>query len=344
MDLLLEYDKGTGVYLLNKIRVIVFPKGSIEAIQNSVNLILGLATKGIFQEVSTTVFYSFFQDIIKRKGIKGHGSRSESEFLNLFSYLGFGRINKIEQDIDLYKLSIEGNFNSYLNLIYNSPYCFNSMGILTGIYRILTDKDVEVIETKCRSTGDSDADFFDVKTSETKSQYAYIPSQIFEEKTQTLEKVEILTDDNQIFINSIPSEIIPVTYFPYLFSKLRKIIGQGVYGIESQAGKEVAKLYQQYNLQIIQEKYGLNGLDILPIVSGIGGLQTIKTELGYLTEVDIYNSFNALHIDDANEKRCFLLSSLISSLSYKLTGSTLRLNEKECSAINERVCKFSFEQ
>ena len=52
MDLELEYDEDRGIYLLNKIRVLVLPKGSIESIQNSVNIILGLATKSIFQEVA----------------------------------------------------------------------------------------------------------------------------------------------------------------------------------------------------------------------------------------------------------------------------------------------------
>lgn len=344
MTLELEYDEASGMYLLNKIRIMVLPKGSLEALQNSVNLILGLATKGIFQEASATVFYSFLQDLIKQKAIKIRGGRAETDIFDLFKKLGFGRINEISQDLNLYKISIEGNSNSFLNIMVNSPYCFNSMGLLTSIYRIVTNRDVEVTEEKCRSTGDSDIDFFSASIKESKSQYTYVPSQIFENKNENLKKVDILEDETDIFLNSIPSEIVPVTYFPYLFSKLRKLIGLGVYGIESQAGKELAKLYQQYNLQLIQEKYKLKGLDIMPVISGLGRIETLKTDLGYLMEVDIYNSFNALHIDEALEKRCFLLSSLLSTLSYKLTGSSLKLNEKECSALNNEVCKFSFER
>jgi predicted hydrocarbon binding protein len=343
MALELEYDKTGGIYLLNKIRVLVLPKGSLEAIQNSVNQILGLATKGIFQEVSSTVFYSFLQDMEKRKAIKVRGSKAEEELFSFFKDLGFGRISRISQDLDTYRVSIEGNSNSFLNINYNSPYCFGSIGILTGIYRMTTNKDVETVETKCRTTGDSDADFFNVTASETKSQYTYIPAQVFDRKDRPLEKVEIMRDDTEIFINSIPSEIIPATYFPYLFSKLRQIIGQGVYGIESQAGKEVAKIYQQYNLHVIEEKYGLMGLNILPVISGVGGIELLKTDQGYLSEIDVYNSFNALHIDDSTEKRCFFIAGLMSNISYKLTGTLLKLTEKECSSINNEVCKFSFE-
>ena len=83
---------------------------------------------------------------------------------------------------------------------------------------------------------------------------------------------------------------------------------------------------------------------MLPVISGMGRINTLKTELNYLIEVDVYNSFNALHIDDSMEKRCFLLGSLISGLSYKLTGTSLKLSEKECSATNGEVCKFAFEQ
>ncbi|EFD92885.1 MAG: hypothetical protein BJBARM5_0392 [Candidatus Parvarchaeum acidophilus ARMAN-5] len=344
MELDLEYDESKGIYLLNKIRVLVLPKGSLEAIQNSVNTILGLATKGIFYEVSSTVFYSFFQDLIKNKVIKGRGEDLEAKLFEVIKEMGLGRLNKINQDLNLYKISIEGNFNSFLNLIYDAPYCFNSNGLLTGIYRLITNKDVEVIETKCRTTGGSDADFVDINVSESKSQYSYIPSIISNKENESLKKVEIIKDDVNISINSIASEIIPVTYFPYLFSKLKSIIGPGVYGIESQAGKELAKLYQQYNLELIVEKYGKEGLDVLPVISGMGRINTLKTELNYLIEVDVYNSFNALHIDDSMEKRCFLLGSLISGLSYKLTGTSLKLSEKECSATNGEVCKFAFEQ
>lgn len=345
MTIVLEYDESKGIYLLDKIRVIVLPKGSIEVIQNSVNSILGLATKGIFQEVASTVFYSFIQDLIKTKAIRFRGSSAKNELFDLFNNMGFGRITEITQDLNSSKISIEGNYNSYLNIISNSAFCFNSIGLLNGIYRSITNRDVEVIEKKCRSTGDSDADFFDVNVSETKSQYNYIPSQFFEGKNEQNKKVDIVKDEKDIFINLIPSEIIPVTYFPYLFSKLRKIIGQGVYGIENQAGKEVAKLYQQYNLGLIQEKYNLKGLEVMSIISGIGKIETIKTELGYLKDVVVNNSFNALHIDEAIEKRCFLLASLISALSYKLTGNILKLNEKECSAVNNNnLCKFSFQE
>lgn len=344
MDLELEYDEDRGIYLLNKIRVLVLPKGSIESIQNSVNIILGLATKSIFQEVSSTVFYSFLQDLIKRKSLRVRGEeKTEIEMFTLFKELGIGRINKISSDLGNYKISIDGNMNSFLNIITNSPYCFNSIGLLTGIYRIITNKDVEVTEEKCRSTGDSDTDYFNINVKETKDEYTYIPSQVFDEKNEKLKKIDITNDETDIFINSIPSEIIPVVYFPYLFSKLRKIIGQGVYGIENQAGKELAKLYQQYNLQLIKEKYGIMDLSVISILSGFGKITTLKNDLGYLLEVDVYNSFNALHIDDAIEKRCFLLGSILSSLSYKITGTMLRLNEKECSAINDEVCKFSFQ-
>ena len=163
MAIELEYDPSSGIYLLNKIRVLVLPKGSLEAIQNSVNLILGLATKGIFQEASATVFYSFVQDMIKRKAIKLHGSNAENALFDLFKDMGFGRINELTQDLNMYKISMEGGANSFLNVISNSVYCFNSIGILTGIFRTVTNRDIEVVEIKCRTTGDSDADFFDVK-------------------------------------------------------------------------------------------------------------------------------------------------------------------------------------
>jgi predicted hydrocarbon binding protein len=344
MDLELQYDSEKGIYLLNKIRVIVLPKGSLESLQNSVNIILGLATKSIFQDVSATVFYSFLQDLIKRKSLRIRGEdKTEIEIFNLFKDMGLGRINKVSSDLNLYKISIDGNSNSFLDLIANSPYCFNSLGILTSIYRIIANKDVEVTEERCRSTGDSDIDYFNITVKETRSQYTYIPSQVFDQKNENLRKVEITKDETDIFINSIPSEIVPAVYFPYLFSKLRKIIGQGVYGIENQAGKELAKLYQQYNLQLIKEKYGIMDLSLMSILSGFGKINILKNEQGYLLEVDVLNSFNALHIDDAIEKRCFLLSSILSSLSYKITGTMLKLNEKECSAVNNEVCKFSFE-
>jgi predicted hydrocarbon binding protein len=343
MEINLEYDDEKGIYLLNKIRVLVLPKGSLESLQNSVNMILGLATKSIFQEVSSTVFYSFLQDLIKRKSLKIRGGeRAEIEIFDLFKGLGLGRINKISSDLNAYKISIEGNANSFLNMISNSPYCFNSLGILAGIYRIITNRDVEVTEEKCRSTGDSDIDYFNIDVKDEKQEYPYIPSQIFDQKNENLKKIEIIKDETDIFVNSIPSEIIPVVYFPYLFSKLRRIIGQGVYGIENQAGKELAKLYQQYNLEAIKERYGLNDLSIMSILSGFGKINTLKTDLGYFLELDVYNSFNALHVDDAIEKRCFLLGSVLSSLSYKITGATLKLSEKECSAVNNEVCKFSF--
>ncbi|MGC8533363.1 MAG: hypothetical protein ACP5MV_01900 [Candidatus Parvarchaeum sp.] len=344
MEIKLEYDDERGIYLLNKIRVLVLPKGSLESLQNSVNIILGLATKSIFQEVSSTVFYSFLQDLIKRKSIKIRGEeKTEIEIFDLFKEMGFGRINKVSSDLNVYKISIDGSANSFLNLISNSPYCFNSIGMLTGIYRIITNRDVEVTEEKCRSTGDSDIDYFNIDVKDSKSEYSYIPSQIFDEKNENLRTVEITKDETDIFINSIPSEIVPVVYFPYLFSKLRKIIGQGVYGVENQAGKELVKLYQQYNLQVIKDKYGLNDLSIISVLSGFGKIKTLKNNLGYFLEVDVYNSFNALHVDDAIEKRCFLLGSVLSGLSYKITGTMLKLNEKECSAINNEVCKFSFE-
>ena len=344
MEIKLEYDDEKGIYLLNKLRVLVLPKGSLESLQNSVNIILGLATKSIFQDVSSTVFYSFLQDLIKRKSLKIRGEeRTEIEMFDFFKGLGLGSINKVSSDLNVYKISIDGSANSFLNIIANSPYCFNSIGILTGIYRIITNRNVEVTEEKCRSTGDSDTDYFNVDVKNEKEEYSYIPSQIFDQKNENLRVVEITKDETDIFVNSIPSEIIPVVYFPYLFSKLRKIIGQGVYGIENQAGKELAKLYQQYNLQVIKEKYGVNDLGIISILSGFGKINTLKTDSGYLSEVDIYNSFNALHVDEAIEKRCFLLGSVLSGLSYKLTGTMLKLNEKECSAINNEVCKFSFE-
>ncbi len=342
MEVKLRYSEEKGVYLLEGIRVLVLPKGSLETIQNSVNTILGLATKSIFQEVSATVFYSFLSDLIKRKLIKLRGEdKTKIEIFDLFKQLGFGRINEISKDFNYYKINIEGNSNSFLNLITNSPYCFSSAGILTSIYRIVTNKDVEVVEEKCRSTGDSETDLFSISVKESKSQYTYIPSQIFEDKNDNLKSVDIIGDNTDIFVNTIPSEIVPVVYFPYLFSKLRKIIGLGVYGIENQTGKELAKLYEQYNLEIIQEKYKIKGLEIISILNGLGKMEILKTDLGYLMEVDIYNSFNALHIDDAIEKRCFLLDSLLSSLSHRLTGFVLNLSEKECSAINNEVCKFS---
>ena len=344
MDIDLRYDKDGGMYFLNGFRVILLPEGGLETIQDTVGKVLGLATKSIFQEAMATVTYSFLTDLINSKLIKKRNeNKMKEEIFALFQDMGFGVAEEVSSDLNTYTVTVDRGFNSRLPLIKSSSYCFQEIGHLQGIYRVIFSRDTNAQENKCKSTGSSDMDLFTVQVVGDKKTYNYIPPKTYEKETRSLEKIELIKTSSSTLVNSIPIEIIPATYFPYLFSKLRSIIGLGVYGIENNVGSEVSKIYAPFPFDLVSMKYQLSGFDILSPLAGVGKIETIKTDQNYLKEIDVKDSFNALHIDNASERRCFMLSGLFSGLSHKLIGTSVKLKETDCSAVNGSVCKFSFE-
>ncbi len=341
MDLDLKYNVSEGIYSLNGIRVVLLPRGSLESIQEVVNKILGLATKSIFEEAMATITYSFLTDLISKKLIKRHGEdKMLEEIFTLFGDMGFGRLGLLNKDLNTYTVTVEKGFNSILSGTKQIPYCFEELGHLKAVFRIVLEREVTVQEERCKSTGDSDLDLFRVSTIGEKGSYTYIPSLMVGTSGGSVEKVEMIKNVNDVLINSLPTEIIPVTFFPYLFSKLRNIIGLGTYGIENSIGLDIAKLYNVFNFDTIKMKYQVDGPQILSALIGAGSVGISSTEAGEFESVDIANSFNALHVDEAVEKRCFLLSGLISGLSYRLFNNALTFKENECSAVNGKICKF----
>jgi hypothetical protein len=222
MDIDLRYHKNKGIYVLNGLRVMLLPRGSLALIQDYVSTILGLATKSIFEEAMATTMYSFIQDLIKSKKLKLHGEKSSEELFDLISDLGLGHINSMSKDIGSYSFTIDRCFNSVLSTIKSVNSCFQAGGILVALYRLMLEKDVKVTEAKCKSTGNSDIDWFDVNVIGANGNYSYVSSPIYMMDDQNFEKIEILTAEFGILINSIPVEVIPVIFFPYLFSRLRK--------------------------------------------------------------------------------------------------------------------------
>ena len=345
METELRYNRVKGIYTLNGFRVILLPKGGLELIQDYVANILGLATKSIFEGAMATAIYSFLTDLIKNKNLKlRNEERTTGEIFQIFKDMGLGSIRIASSDVDSYEITAESGFNSFMGLIKPLPYCFQMSGLLTGVYRLVLKKDVKVNELKCKTMGTSDIDWFELNVLEDKESYTYVPSPNYpvDDGNIDLEKPEITFTDYGISINSIPTEIVPVVFFPYLFEKLKKIIGTGAYGLEYGIGTYLSKLFQPYSLSGIATRYGITGFQILSPLNGIGLITVTKNQFGGLNEIDIYDSFNALHIEPSSEKRCFFLSGLLSGLSYGLVGTTLKLQETDCSAINNSVCKFSF--
>lgn len=330
--------------MLNGVRVVPLPKGGLELIQDYVGNILGLATKSIFEDVMATTIYSFISDLIKNKQIKLHGGeRSEEELFKLMQDIGFGHFNEMSKDVDSYSVTIEKCFNSFFGITKTMNYCFQANGILTAIYRLVLGKDVKANELRCKTTGNADIDWFEVKVIGDRSDYVHVDSPVYDLSELDFEQIQINGSESGTLINSIPVEVVPVTFFPYLFSKLRKIIGMGVYGIQYGIGTALSKLYLPYPLTDIATKYQVNGLEVLSPLAGVGLVQAIKNDFGGLKEVDIYDSFNSLHIDNEVEKRCFLLSGVLAGLSYSLLGTNLKIKELDCAAINNSICKFAFD-
>ena len=80
---------------------------------------------------------------------------------------------------------------------------------------------------------------------------------------KNLEKIEVMKTLSSVLINSIPVEIIPANYFPYLFSRLRSIIGLGLYGVETNIGLALAKLYFPFSFDVVSMKYQINGFELV---------------------------------------------------------------------------------
>ena len=343
MDIDIRYDREGGIYFLNGIRVLILPEGSLELIQETIGKILGLATKNIFQDTMSTITYSFITDLINSKLIKRRAEeKMRDEIFDLFQNMGFGRTEELLSEPGVYSITVERGFNSRSPSIKSVNYCFQELGHLQGIYRAIFDRDASVEETKCKSTGSSEIDLFVVKVFGSKQKYTYMPSKsVYPQKN--LEKIEVMKTLSSVLINSIPVEIIPANYFPYLFSRLRSIIGLGLYGVETNIGLALAKLYFPFSFDVVSMKYQINGFELVSPLTGAGKVNTIKTDMDYIKELDVRESFNALHIDSMSEKRCSMLSGLLSGLSYKLIGTSVKLKETDCSAINGSICKFSFE-
>ena len=349
MNLDLRYDKARGIYVLNGLRVIPLPKGGLELIQDYVGNILGLATKSIFEDAMATTIYSFLTDLAKTNQIKiRDNERCEDELFSMFGGLGLGDIGIVSKDISSYSLTMDHNFNSFLGMSKSMTYCFQSGGLLIALYRLMLGKDVKVNELKCKTTGTSDIDWFELTILDDKKDYPYIssPSYPFDSKNPdpNLEKVEISRSEYGITMNSMPMEIVPAIFFPYLFGKLKKIIGMGVYGIQYGIGTTMSKLYTPYPIPDVASKYQVAGFDVLAPLAGVGLVKSIKSNFGGLQEVDVYDSFNALHVDAETEKRCYLLAGIFTGLSYLLLGNNLKLKEIDCSSVNNSFCKFSFEK
>ncbi|MCL5009956.1 MAG: hypothetical protein M1433_03215 [Candidatus Parvarchaeota archaeon] len=344
MEIDLKYYKTKGIYTMNGFRVIVLPKGSFELIQMQVGKILGIATKSIFEDAMSTTIYSFLTDLIKSKQLKLHSEeKSEDEIFSLLYSMGLGKISVLSKDVDSYNITVRDGFNSILPDITSINSCFQMNGVIAAVYRIMMKRDIKVNENKCKSTGDSDMDWFKVSFLDKAENFNYISQPSYSLEDQPFDKIEIGKYSSDMLINSIPIEIVPVIFFPYLFSKLRKIIGVSVHGIEYGIGLAISKLYSQYNLQDAVAKYQTEGLDVLSPISGLGLIKTIKNNQGSIEQIDVYDSFNSLHIDQENEKRCFMVSGMFTNLSSKIFGSSYKLYESDCSSINNSVCKFSFE-
>ncbi len=344
MEIDLRYYKSKGVYTLNGFRVILFPRGSLELMQLQIGRILGLATKSIFDDAMSTTIYSFLTDLSKSKQMKAHGEeKREDEIFTLLEDLGYGKIGVVSKELESYSVVSTRCFNSTLPEIMPINSCFQMGGILAAVYRMLLKKDVRVTEVKCKSTGNSDSDWFKVELLGDKDDFNYVTQPAYKLNDQESERIEITGDGSGFVVNSIPVEIVPIVFFPYLFSRLRKTIGVSVHGIEYGVGMAVSKLYTDHNLQDVATKYQVAGLDVLAPISGIGAIKTIKNEQGNIEEIDVYDSFNALHVDTETEKRCFMLGGIFTGLSYHIFGSNYKLYESDCSSLNNSVCKFSFE-
>ncbi len=339
----LTYSQSSGIYLLEGIRVVLLPRGSLEAVQEAVNKILGLATKSIFEEAMSTVTYSFLTDMMNKKIIRKHSEdKMIDDVFTLFKEMGFGRMGLIGKDLNTYTITIEKGFNSLNYGGKAMPNCFEELGHLKAIFRVILEREVTVEEDKCRAVGDSDMDVFKVTAIGDRQQYTYIPSMALN-INQDQENIEPTQNGSEILVNSIPVEIIPVTLFPYLFSKLRNIVGLGVYGIENNIGMIIGKLYNSSKFEAITAKYNIDGPKILSPLIGIGLTKLNITDAG-LESIDIIESFNALHVDELREKRCFLISGLLSSLSYGFWGNPVTFKESSCSAVEGDACRFVMSQ
>ncbi len=344
MDINLMYDSDRGVYLLNGTRVLLLPRGALELIQDTVNIVLGLATKTILEDVMRTTVYSFLTDMVNLKMLKRRGEdKMLNEIFEFFRDIGFGKFDVVSTGLNYYTVGSDRNFNSALSMVKPMNYCYQAYGMLEAIFKVAGRRNTKVDETRCKTSGSADMDTFGVTVTDSREEYQYIASQPYPTEDSKVERVELMETESGPIVNSEPVEIVPVIFFPYLFSKLRSIIGMGAYGIQRNMGASLSKLYSQASLKEISTKYQVNGFYVLPRLAGAGRIDLVKNSIGGLEEIDIYDSFNALHADSLNEKRCFFLSGLLSGLSYPLTGISIKLHETECSSVNNSVCKFSFE-
>jgi predicted hydrocarbon binding protein len=320
--------------------VLILKRGSLEIIQNSISKILGLATKTILEEAIATAFYSFFSDLKKNKSLRQGGEdRVFEEISYLINDMGLGRIRIVSKDTASQLVNLENGFNSGLNELKSVNSCFQADGLLEAMYRMAYKRDAKADEVRCKSVGNSDIDQFSVKILEEKQQFTYIESESAYTKQENTENIELTRIGSIVKLNGLDSEIIPAVLFPYLFSKLRRLIGPGVYGIERETGFQIAKHYAMYDMNALNEKYGLSDFEALSPMIGAGKINSTKNEDGTLKELDIYDSFNALYADDLEEKRCSLLLGLLSGISFRLLNVYLTFTESDCSSINNQFCR-----
>lgn len=337
----LSYSLSRGVYLLNGSRVVLFPKGSLETIQDYTNGILGLATKSIVRDAMQTAIFSLLTDFLKSGRIrKSSPEKMFVEIASLLSLMGIGKFNLMSRDFSGFNTIIESNSNSILDMIKPINYCFLSEGALNAMSQIIFGKAATVEETACRTAGVSDVDKFKVSFINQQTTFNYVSLASYSIDPKDLEHISVSFDSKSSIVNDIPVEMIPITFLPYFFSRLRKIIGVSVYGLEYGMSEAVARLFPSEQVFALKSKYGLRGVEALSPLIGAGRIVSVMDNEGRLSGVDVYDSFNALHVDDQLEKRCSFLTGLFSFMSFKLAGYNLNFKEPSCQAVNNANCKF----
>ncbi len=343
MEFDLTYSISRGMYLLNGTRVLLFPRGSLETIQDYVNGILGLATKSLLRDAMQTAVFSLLTDFLKSGKLKKTSpEKMFVEIADLLSFIGFGKFKLMTRDFASFDVIIESNSNSILRLIKPMNYCFLSEGVLNAISQAIFGKASTIEESACRSAGDSDVDKFKATFTNQQATFNYVSLGAYNIDPKDMEHIKFTFDGVSTMVNDIPVEIIPITFLPYFFSRLRSIIGVSVYGLEYGMAEPLARLFPAAQVFDIKSKYGLRGVEALSPVMGVGRVTTVLNEQGNMSEIQVYDSFNALHVDNQLEKRCSLLSGLLSFMSFKLAGYNMSLKESGCQAVNNTYCSFIF--
>ena len=344
MEFDLSYSISRGMYMLNGTRVLIFPRGSLETIQDYVNGILGLATKTLLRDAMQTSVFSLLTDFLKTGKLKKSSpEKMFAEIGDLLSFMGFGKFKLMSRDFATFDVIIESNSNSILRLIKPMNYCFLSEGVLNAISQIVFGKAATVEELACRSTGDSETDKFKATFVNQQSTFNYVSLGGYNIDPKDMEHIKTTFDGISTSVNDIPVEMIPVTFLPYFFSRLRGIIGVSVYGLEFGMAEPLARLFPSAQVFEVKSRYGLRGVEALSPVIGAGRITTVLNDQGNMSEIQVYDSFNALHVDNQLEKRCSLLSGLFSFMSFKLAGYNMTLKEVGCQAVNNSYCTFTFE-